>query len=221
MQESSNWEASSVSIWGTTTEGTLKVARVHTNSSMLKTVLCAGISTTDVRELRMNLATGALLTSSAQDEDLELGDAFRCNYSQAVATDTTLTLLVTNNASTKYLYMDLDIGVQAGIVDVKMYEIGLTDAVAGTTCTIYNRNRTSTNTSSTTVTSTPTSITAGTTVILADKIISASVKDYRVGGSPLFKLNKSKQYYLLLTPAGAGTNNMSVNLTWHEHSGLT
>ena len=145
------------------------------------------------------------------DKAVNESNAFKADYTAAVATNATLNMIFTTDTSTKYTHLELEIYAAQGNVDVKLYE-GVSRSEA-TTVTVYNRDRTSSVTSATLVAHTATAVTVTSTILVATNI--PSTEPLKI---PSFKLNVSKIYYLLLTPTGAGTNNISIHARWVDHT---
>lgn len=186
--EGSSWEAPCVTLYGTKEDGSIYPVKLNS---------AGGISTTELEAALMN------------------GDAFTTNYSAAIATDTTLTLLAITTATTKYTNLTIDLFISCNC-DIALYELLTAQAVAGTASTTYNKNRNSAVTSSTTVTRYPSAVTVSTTILY-----SATIPTAQVVTLPTFRLAASKRYYLLLTPKAAGTNTLGAVLNWVDQSTLS
>ena len=169
----------------------------------------------DIRAARIDKETRALVTATMKDDAFNSGSAFTSSYAAAIATNTTLTLLAITTATTKYTDLDIDVSL-GGNTDIKLYELATTQAVAGTTSTTYNQNRSSAITSSTTVTSSPSAVTVSTTILYAYHVASANNISL-----PKFRLAASKRYYLVCTPQLAGTSTMGAVLKWIDYTDQT
>lgn len=179
--EGSSWSAECVTLYGTKADSGLKAIKVDSAGNILTTTVDAGLID---------------------------GDAFITNYSGAIATDTTLTLLAITTATTKYTNLSIDLFISCNC-DIAFYELLTAQAVAGTVSTVYNKNRNSSVTSSTTVTRYPSAVTVSTTILYASTIPTAQVVKL-----PTFRLAALKRYYLLLTPKAAGTNTLGAVFNW-------
>jgi len=209
--EGSSWEAPCVTLYGTVTAGTLQPVLLDNTGGLIAQMYASKDDGTK-SAVPLDTKTAALMTTAIAEAALYAGDSFTTSYTAAIATDTTLTLLAVTTASTKYTNLDIELSISC-VCDIKLYELPLINAVAGTTSTVYNCNRTSSVTSSTTVTHTPSAVTVSTTILYAWNAYAAQTRKL-----PTFRLNASKNYYLLLTPTAAGTNTLGATLTWTDVS---
>lgn len=164
-----------------------------------------------IRLLRVDSTGQLYVRNDNVPVSVDDGDAFKADWTEAVATDGTTELTFATDTSVKYSYMNMEIQTDADTLDVKLYE-GVARSEA-TTVTVYNKNRLSATTSATTVLSAPTAVTVTSTILIADVMAGNHAVNYGT-----FKLNVSKIYYFLCTPTGVGTKQVSIRLNWVDRT---
>jgi hypothetical protein len=165
--------------------------------------------------LKVDKATSSISAIEFEHHEIHEGDSFTCDFVRNVGNGLNLDMILTTPDTAKWSHLTYELDTEVAAI-LKIYEGAITGA--GTSCTIYNRNRNSAATSSCLVANMPLTVTTGTTLIRNFHL--GTGKTFGGGSRSTHEiiLKQNTKYLFRITNDTTSNNYISLKLDWYEHT---